>query len=426
MNAFNRRSFIRNSAVAGAVTLVAPRIAFGSRANSAIRMGIIGCGNRGTGVISTMSRNANIVIVAMADLFQDKLDASRKILNAQNKAKGFPEIPSSATYVGSRAYEKLLNNPDVDAVLVSSPAYTHADFMIAAVRAGKHVYCEKPVAPDVEGCRRVERIAQEYDGKLSMTFGFQIRRATPYRGFVDRISEGALGDILSAELHYFSSRSALNNRSGMSYDEARIRNQYHFRDLSGGILLDQGIHILDVCNWALGSHPISAVGIGGKKAAPEFGDAWTNYQILYRYPNDINVSIHSTQIGPRFGDVSVRFLGTEGIGEAHYTGGVFIEGTNGWDSGVLRNTGSAVTEEQKKAGAFSSALQDADPNKGASFIRSIESGEYLNEVQAAVDSTLTAILGREAATKGEACSWDENYFSNQKLSTGLNMKQFDK
>ncbi len=424
MKSINRRNFIKTAGTVGTVTVVAPSVAFGYKANSAVRMGIIGCGNRGTGVISTMSRNANIVIAAMADLFKDKLDASRLVLNKQNQAKGFPDIPDSATYVGANSYEQLLNNPDIDAVLISSPAYTHADFLGAAVKSGKHVYCEKPAAPDVAGCRKVERIGREYDGKLSMTIGFQIRRATPYVEMVNRIHRGAIGDIISGELHYFSSMPGVKEHTGMSYDETRIRNQYHFRELSGGILLDQGIHIIDVCNWALGSHPVSASGSGSQKGRTGFGNSWSNYQAIFKYPNDINVSFHSTQIGSRFGDVCIRFMGTEGIAEAHYSGGVFINGTNPWDSGVAHSEAS-VTAEQRSAGVFLSSLHDADPNKGSSFIRSIETGNYLNELQPAVESTLSAALGREAATQGEEVSWDENYFSNAGLDPALNLAQFE-
>ena len=149
-----RRSFIKNAAAVSAITILKPHTIFGSRANSAIRLGIIGCGNRGTAVISSMSANTNVNIIAMADLFDDKLQTARPKLNQLNATKGFPEIKQSNIYQGSKAYLKLLENKDVDAVLISSPAYSHVEFLEAAVAAGKHVYCEKPAATDVDGCRR--------------------------------------------------------------------------------------------------------------------------------------------------------------------------------------------------------------------------------------------------------------------------------
>ncbi len=426
MKHVNRRKFIKSTAAISAVTIVSPGIALGSKANSAIRMGIIGCGGRGTGVISSISHHTNTNIIAMADLFEDKLTSSKVKLDECNAKKGFPKIKESNTYVGPDAYQRLLENKDVEAVLISTPAYKHPEFLEAAVAAGKHVYCEKPVAPDVEGCKRVERIGNRINGKLSVVVGFQIRHATPYREMVKRIHRGDIGEIISGELHYFSSGVPIKNIEGISFDEARIRNQYHFRALSGGILLDQGIHMLDVCNWALKSHPVSAIGTGGKKAGPDFGDTWNNFQISYQYPNDINVSLHSTQIGPSFGDVGARFIGSKGIAEAHYSGGVFINGENQWDSGVLRHKNQEPTVEQRNAGIFLSSLYDADANKEIHFIKSIETGNYLNETFSGVESTLATIMGRDAATSNQQLSWDEIYFSDSRLDPKLNLSQFKK
>jgi len=422
----NRRDFIKKTTAISTVTILSPSIAFASKANSAIRMGIIGCGGRGTKVISSMLQHTNTRIVAMADLFQDKLQHSKIKLDEKNIEQGFSKIEKANTYTGPEAYLRLLENKDVDAILISSPAYTHPEFLEAAVAAGKHVYCEKPVAPDVDGCKRVEGVGNRIKGKLSIAVGFQIRHASPYVEMVQRIHRGDIGDIISGELHYFSSGVPIKDRDGISFDEARIRNQYHFRALSGGILLDQGIHMLDVCNWALQSHPESAIGIGGKKGGPDFGDTWNNFQVLYQYANDINVSLHSTQIGPVFGDVCARFIGSKGMAEAHYSGGVFINGENQWDSGVLRNKTQELTKEQRSAGVFRSSLHDADANREIHFIRSIETGNYLNETSSGVESTLSAIMGRNAASSGKLLAWDETYFSNSKLDPKLNLSQFNR
>jgi len=426
MTHLNRRKFIKNTATISAVTILSPSITFGSKANSSIRMGIIGCGGRGTGVISSMLEHTNTTVIAMADLFEDKLQDSKMRIDERSAKKGLSNKVKSNTYLGPEAYLRLLENKNVDAVLISSPAYTHPEFLEATVAAGKHVYCEKPVAPDVVGCKRVERVWNRHRGELSIAIGFQIRHASPYVEMVERIHRGDIGEVISGELHYFSSGHPIKNIDGMSYDEARIRNQYHFRALSGGILLDQGIHILDVCNWALKSHPVSAIGIGGKKGSPDFGDTWNNFQILYRYPNDINVSLQSTQIGPYFGDVCARFVGSKGIAEAHYSGGVFINGENKWDSGVLRHENQELSREQRSAGVFLSSLYDADANKEINFIKSIETGNYLNEISTGVESTLSTIMGRDAATSNKVRSWDETYFSNAKLDPKLNLFQFSR
>ena len=369
--------------------------------------------------------NTNTNIIAMADLFEDKLQNAKPKLNQLNAGKGFPEIKQSNIYQGSKAYLKLLENKDVDAVLISSPAYTHPRVFGSGSCCRKHVYCEKPVAPDVEGCKKVQQVGEKLNGKLSVVIGFQIRYATPYVEMVKRIQRGDIGDVINAQLYYFSSGTEIHQFKNVSDDEFRIRNHYHFQALSGGILLDQGIHMLDICNWALKGHPVHAIGSGGSKGGPGVGDTWNNYQVLYQYPGDINMSIHSTQIGPSFGDVCCRFIGTKGIAEAHYSGGVFINGDNQWDSGIAKGE-SELTPQQQAAGVFLSSLYDADANKEKAFIKSIETGNYINETRQGAESTLTAILGREAAAAKKEMTWDEIVSSNERLDPKLNLAQFDK
>lgn len=421
-----RRSFLKSAGAISAFAILKPGTAFGSNANSAIRMGIIGCGGRGTADISSMSKNTSTAIIAMADLFDDKLQNANAILNKLNTAKGLPEIPKTNIYQGSKAYLALLNNKDVDAVLISSPCYSHSGYIEAALAAGKHVYSEKPVAVDVAGCEQVIRLGEMAKGKLSLAIGFQIRFASAYVEMVRRIQQGDLGEIINAQLYYFAGGLPVKPYNNMSYDEARIRNHYHFQALSGGILVNQGIHLVDVCNWALQAHPLKAIGIGGKKVGLDFGDTWTNYQVLYEYADNVNVSYHRTQQGTQSGDVCARFIGTKGIAEAHYSGGVFIVGEKPWDSGIARYKDEKLTDEQRAAGIFLSSLHDADANKHIAFIKSIETGNYINEARSGSESTLTAILGRTAATGGEEITWDEMIFSNEKLDPMLDLSQFDK
>lgn len=420
-----RRSFIKNAAAISAISILKPGTVFGSNANSAIRLGFIGCGKRGTVVISSLSRNANVNVIALADLFDYQLNKAKIKVNELNAAKGFPALKNSNIYQGSKAYLELLNNKDVDAVLISAPGYTHPEFLEAAVAAGKHAYCEKPAAIDVYGCRKIEQLGERLNGKVSLSIGFQVPHATPYAEMIKRIQRGDIGKVVNAQTYYLASEVPIVPYQGMSYDEARVRNHFHFRELSGGTLLDQGIHMLDICNQVLKAVPLSAVGTGGLNEGTEIGNAWNNYQVLYQYPDNVKVSYHSTQLGNQFGDVCARFIGTKGIAEAHYTGGVFMTGENAWDSGVARSAG-AVTAEQRASGIFLSSLYDADANKHKEFINSIETANYLNETRRGAESTLTAILGRNAAERQKMVTWDELYFSNEKIETGLNLSQFDK
>lgn len=420
-----RRTFIKSTATVSAFSILKPGIVFGSRANSAIRVGVIGCGNRGTAVITSISENTNSNIIAIADLFEDKLIIAEKNFNQLNAAKNFPALNKQNIYQGSKAYMRLLENKDVDAVLISSPAYSHVDFLEAAVAAGKHVYCEKPAATDVDGCRRVIQVGEKLNGKQSVVIGFQIRHASAYVEMVNRIQRGDIGELITVQLYYFSSGSPMVPTNNASYDEVRIRNHYYFRAMSGDILLDQGIHMIDVCNWTLKTLPTNATGRGNATGRPDFGDAFSNFQVLYQYPNNINVSIHTTKVGSQFGDVCCKFIGTKGSAEAHYSGGIFIIGDNKWDSGIAR-TEAELTPQQQASGIFNSSLHDADANKEQVFIKSIETGNYLNETRSGAESTLTAILGRESATTQREMTWDEVYFSGERLDPKLNLSQFDK
>ncbi len=424
MKLINRRNFLATTAAFSAITILKPTTVFGSKANSAIRIGIIGCGNRGTEVLSEMIKNTSAQTVAMADLFDYQLEKAKPVFDDMNINRGGVAIDKSKIYQGSETYQRLLHDPAVDAVLISSPAYTHPGFLEAAVLAGKHVYCEKPAAPDVAGCKKVIEAGEKVNGKVSVAVGFQIRHATPYAEMANRIRKGDIGDVVNVQLYYISSRVKKVEPVGKSKDEFLIRNHFHSTELSGGIFLDQAIHMIDVCNWVLNEKPENAIGRGNLKGSPDFGDTFTNYQVIFGYPQNTGVSVHSTQFGPSFGDVCARFIGTKGIAEAHYGLGVFISGENQWDSGVLR--GQEPTPEQRAAGVFTSALYDSTSNKVKAFINSIESGNFINEALSGATSTLSAILGRMSAESHKEIEWGKMVNSDQKYNINLNLMQFDK
>lgn len=423
MNLINRRKFVATSAAVSAITILKPSTVFGTQANSAVRVGIIGCGNRGTAVISDMVKHTSAQIISMGDLFDYQLKKAKPGFDKLNTDNGGVAISNPKLYQGSEAYLKVINDPDVDAVLVSAPAYTHPPFLNAAVDAGKHVYCEKPASPDVEGCKKVIQAGEKAKGKVSVAIGFQIRHASPYVEMAKRIQNGDIGEVVNVQLYYIAGGTGKSVEPvGDSREEFMIRNHFHFRELSGGIFLDQAIHMIDVCNWVLNERPETSMGFGNRKGEPDFGDTFTNYQVIYEYPEDTNVSVHSTQFGPGSSDVCARFIGTKGFAEAHYNRGVYIKGDNPWDSGVLR--GQEPTPEQRAAGVFTSSLHDSTSNKVKNFIQSIETGNLINEAHSGAMSTLSAILGRMSATTKEQTLWDEMFYSGQKFNPNLNLEQF--
>jgi hypothetical protein len=167
------------------------------------------------------------------------------------------------------------------------------------------------------------------------------------------------------------------------------------------------------------------MGLGGKDPAQTYGDIWRHFQVIYQYPG-INVSAQATQYGTYSGDVCAKFIGTKGAAQAHYSGGVYITGEKPWDSGVRRYGAPELTAEERNTATNISALYDSDKNKGSAFIKSIETGNYLNETLSGSESTLSAMLGREAAMQGKQMGWDELRTSGLKLDPGLDLTQFDK
>ena len=402
----DRREFLKAFAATTAFSVLNPLEAVSAEPkNRPLRVGFIGTGSRGTAVITAMSRNNNVEIYALADIFRDRIDKVLPHLNSLNKAKGLDPVAEENIYTGGKAYKKLLKNNKVDLVIISTPAYAHPEIFEAAVKARKHVYCEKPSAPDVYGTLQMRDCARKAKG-LSLVMGFQVRAASAYDEMIRRIHAGDIGEVVTAQLYYNSSGGA-GTKPAVENDEFRIRNHFQYLAMSGGILNDQGIHILDICNSVLKATPEYAIALGNDKGKGyEYGDTLTNYHCVYGYPNGVNVSIQSLQIGNKFGDVCARFFGTKGMAEAHYTGGVFITGPNKWDSNN------------------NNALSDASKNKTVNFIESITSSNYINEIEDACNSTLTAMLGREAALKNCRLTWDEMIAENQRYGDQPDLSQF--
>ena len=403
----DRRDFLKMCAASAAFSMLRP---FGAMANEKlnrpVRIGFIGTGNRGThGVITAMSHNNNIEIYALADLFRDRIDQVLPHLNSLNTAKGLSVIDEKRIFVGNNAYKQLLKLKEVDAVVIATPAYAHPFIFEAAVKAHKHVYCEKPAAPDVYGTLQMMKAAKGVKD-LSLVMGFQVRYSSAYAEMIRRIHKGDIGEVLTAQLYYNGNGGACP-KPEREDDEFRIRHHFQYLALSGGILNDQGIHIIDICNEVLQAHPEYAFGIGNDKGKRhEIGDTLSNYHILYGYPNGVNVSCQSLQAGNIFGDVCARFIGSKGFAEAHYSGGVFIKGENEWNSGVQH------------------ALNDADALKGKSFIDSIVSGKYINQIESACNSTLAAMLGREAVMKGEKLTWEKMIKEKQRYGNQPDLSKF--
>src|SRR5437870_4327602 len=402
----DRRKFIGLATAAAGVRFIRPELVHGTAANSAVRVGLRGCGARGTEDASNLV-DAGARVVALGDLFRDQLDAARAHFDEIHKAKGYVAIDAAQLFAGSNAYKEIATSKEVDAIVIATPPYFHPRHLEAVVAAGKHVYLEKPVAVDVPGALKVIEIGKRAEGKLSLDVGFQIRDCPPFVEMVRRIHDGALGKIVCGEAYYLTGYIERPPWPNASPAERRLRNWVHDRTLSGDIIVEQNIHVIDICNWILKAHPLKASATGGRQGRPpDDGDAYGNYNVLFHYPDSVDVTFSSTQFAKGWWDVTERFFGTKGTSQSPYTGPLGIWGDEPWQSPQTPKPG-AEQQAFSVTGNFTSNLEFADREQKKAFIESITSGNFHNQAAKGSESALSCIMARTAAYKGHEVTWEE-------------------
>jgi myo-inositol 2-dehydrogenase/D-chiro-inositol 1-dehydrogenase len=421
----DRREFLGVAAVAAGVTILNPSVVFGTQANSAVRLGLLGAGGRGRNVMGSFLENTPAVLTAIGDMFKDNLEAGAAELNGVAAKFNKPAVDAAHLFRGPKAYEQLFASKDVDAVYIATPPWFHPMHGEAALAAGKHVYLEKPVGVDVPACKKVMTLADvAKKKKLSMAVGFQIRHASAYVELAKRVHAGDIGQPVSGAIHYFASAIERPEWPDATPAERRLRNWVHDIALSGDIIVEQNVHIIDVTNWLLQGHPVKVVGFGGRAGRTDKGDCWSHYNCVFIYPNDVHVSFASTQFTKaEWGGVAMQYYGTKGWAEAHYDAPVRISAETNWEYpglGKPEATDAAVAV----TGKFSGALDDADPNKQKSFVDSITSGNLLNEAQQGAESALSGIMGRIASHTGKEVTWDELMKSKEVSDPKMDWNQF--
>jgi predicted dehydrogenase len=421
----NRRQLLKSGpyAISG-MLLVKATTAFGYQANSAVRLGLLGCGNRGKHVATSFAQNTSAQVVALADLFADQLAAGQDHFNKVNTDLGRQRIDSKLLFYGPHAYEKLADSRDIDLIQISTPPFFHVQHLDAAVASGKHVYCEKPVGIDIAQARQALEIAKRVKPNQSVDVGFQCRNAPPIAAIAERIKAGALGKIAAVAGNYNAPASPEKTRPGASADEYRLRNWLWDRALSGDILVEQNIHIVDLCNWLLGARPLKATATGGRNVLNHFGDCWDNYQVDFTYPGDIHFSFASTQFGDYGGfDAGLKLFGSSGAATVPYSGPIQITGAQawGWQDSNSTAPGSGAFAAN---GGFSDNLAFADRDKDRTFIDSITSGPAHNQIAAGVETALSCMLGRMAGYQKREVTWEELLAYGETYKLGFSVEEF--
>jgi len=396
----SRRDFIKTSAAVGVSALLMGQERLFAAGSDELRVGLIGCGYRGTGAVTQalMCSKSPVKLWAMGDLFRDRLDLSIEQLSSGGEKKydreNFPpltdkmNVPVERQFVGFDAYQKVIDS-GVDIVILAGPPHFRPRHLRAAVEAGKHVFMEKPVAVDPVGVRSVltsSRIARRK--KLSIVAGTQRRHQASYIAVMKRIHSGDIGKIVAAQC-YFNTGFPRDwgywhkRQPGWSDMEWQCRNWYYFTWLSGDHVVEQHIHNLDIINWAFQGHPVKAMGMGGRQVRiePEYGNIYDHFTVEYEYPNGARVVSMCRQINGCSVRVEERIVGTRGAAS----------------DGVIKG---------RKPFEYHGPSPNPYVQEHAELIASVREGKPINEGRQVAESTLTGIMGRMSAYTGRALSWN--------------------
>ena len=400
MSDLSRRDFVKT---AGAVTAVATTSlpAWAIQENrDPIKIGFIGCGGRGTGAANqALAANNTAVIWAMGDAFEDRLISSMASLKNEKGERA--EVPKDRQFVGFDAYQKVIDS-GVDMVILTTPPHFRPEHIAAAVRAGKHVFCEKPMAVDGSGVRSVmnsTKVAAEKN--LNLVSGFCWRSNYPLRATYEQIHNGIIGDVRSIFATYYTSPLWRKPRKESWSDiEWQMRNWVHFDWLSGDHIVEQACHSIDKINWAMNNEPpISATAVGGREMheAPETGNIYDHFGVVYEYADGQKAHLHCRQMPYCYNDNNDFIAGSTGTCKVNcWTGVPEFTGSAQWTySGENPNMYQIEHDEMQEA------IRGDRPT--------INNGPYMAQ------STMMAILGREAAYTGQRVSYEDALGSTTQL-----------
>ena len=399
----DRRTFMQTTAAAtAAFVLPGARVA----GSDAIRVGLIGTGGRGTGAAANVIQSSEgVELVALGDLMPDRLNDCREQLSKLGKedpkVAAAVKVTDERCFTGFDAFKKVLAS-DVNYVILATPPGFRPAHLAAAVEAGKHIFTEKPIAVDAAGIRSVLATYEAARKKgLGIGVGTQRRHQDLYLAAVKRVQDGAIGEITSGQV--FWNQGGLWNRDrqkNWTDVEWQLRNWLYFTWLSGDHIVEQHVHNIDVANWFIGAHPVRAVGVGGRqwRTDPKYGHIYDHFGVDFEYPNGARVLSMCRQIDGTRTRIGESFNGTKG--------GITLQ-----DQGIAEIRGASAWTWQKAGKPVSPYVQEH-----TDLVASVRSGKPYNELKQVAESTLTAILGREAAYTGQELTWDEVLNSDQDLT----------
>ena len=408
----NRRSFLRNSGIA----LIGSTLAYnsgmsaplGNTKKATLKVGLIGCGGRGTGAaVQALQADPDVVLTAMGDVFEDRLNESYQALVQEAKDK--VKVSNQNKFVGFDAYLKVIQS-GVDVVLLTTPPAFRPDHLVAAIDAGKHVFCEKPVAVDAPGVRKVLAAAKKaQEKKLSVVSGFCLRYDSGNRAIFGKVLNGDIGDIKTVSTFRNGGELWYKPRqAGWSSMTNQMRNWYYYNWLSGDFLVEMAVHSLDMMSWAMKDKmPVRATGTGGRQVRVDdrYGNIYDHFAIEFEYPNGAKGFHFARQQQNTSSRNSVEILGTTGTALINVGRNQEIMGKNSWK--------------------YTGPKNDMYQAEHDELFASIRNGKPMNDGEWMANSTMIGILGRMVAYTGQTLTWDQALNSNEVLGPKIEDYSWD-
>ena len=381
----SRRDFIKSTMAASLAAAIPSNLGLHAAGTDAIRIGVIGCGGRGTGAaIDCLNAAPGVEVVALGDLFMDRIDSAMKRIREAHPDK--LKVAKDKCFTGFDNYLKVASCPEVNLIVTAAAPGFRPLHLKAAVEAGKHVFMEKPVAVDPAGVRSVIAASETARKKgLAIVAGTQRRHQQRYLELMKRIHGGEIGEIVGGQCYWNQGDLWVVKKTPQISDmEWQCRNWLYFTWLSGDHIVEQHVHNIDVMNWAFGSLPVKVMGMGGRqqRTAPEYGNIYDHFAVEFEYSNGVRVASQCRQIQGCAERVEEKLVGTKGYAFGYGE----IHGQNFWKFDA----------------------DEANPyvQEHADLIASIRSGNPLNEGRQVAESTMCAIMGRMSAYTGRAISWE--------------------
>ena len=392
--ALSRRSFVSAAAAGGAAGLMVHSSLAAAEESRQLRLALVGCGGRGSGAINdSLTINQGVKLVAAADLYDSRCATMRKAIAEAHPDK--VDLDDSRIYSGLDGYKRVLDDPTIDVVLITTSPGFRPRYVRAAVEAGKHIFCEKPMATDAPGVRSViesVRIAKERS--LALVAGFCWRYDYPLRELFKRIHEGQIGDVRAIYGTYLTG-PVKPMPPASSRKEGMIRNWYNFNWLGGDGFVEQAVHTCDWLAWVMKDvPPVSCTAVGGRQIPVQGGNIYDHIEANYVWADGTLGFLSQRQIPGCFSENHLTVIGSKGT--AHIDSrGASIAGDNAW-----RYQGEKPS------------MYQVEHNE---LFASIRSGKPINDGDRMAKSTLLGIMGRNAAYTGQQLTWDMILNSQQVL-----------